>query len=113
MPQSGQDIKSYFQVLQFMNWQLNYPDLPRKRATLNTATEWGRGKHAAENIIRMEKSWIKTRSIALSQRGKDAKSQSMLNDEGTLIAGREYLDRAGESKFDIELISCLLLIVKN
>ena len=113
MPKSGQDIERYFQVLQCMNWQLKYPDLPRKRAALNTATRWGRGKHAAENIIHLEKSWIKTRSIALSQRGKHAKSQRMLNDEGTLIAVREYLDGAGESKFDIELISCLLVIVKN
>lgn len=91
-------MERYFQVLQFMNWQLKDPDLPRKTAALKTAIGWGRGKHVAANIIRLEKSWIKTRSIALSQRGKHAKSQSMLNDEGTLIAVREYLEGAGESK---------------
>ena len=103
MPKSGQDIERYFQVLQFMNWQLKCPDLPRMTAALNTATGWGRGRHAALTIIRLEKSWIKTRSIALSQRGKHAKSQSMLNDEGTLIAVREYLEGAGESKYFYQL----------
>lgn len=96
---STHDLDRYFQVFQFMNWQLKHPDLPRKKAALNTATGWGRGKHTAENIIRWEKSWIKTRTIVTSMRGKHAKSQSMLNDEGTLIAVREYIDGAGESKY--------------
>ena len=81
-----------------MNWQLKYPNMPRKKAAQNTATGWGRSKHTAANIIRWEKSWIKTRTIISSQRGKHAKSQSMLNDEGTSIAVREYLEEAGDSK---------------
>ncbi|KAG0640108.1 hypothetical protein HOY80DRAFT_1043090 [Tuber brumale] len=80
-----------------MNWQLKYPDLPWKTAELNTATGWGRSKYVAANIIHLEKSWIRSRSIALSQRGKHAKFQSMLNDEGTLIAVREYPEGAGEN----------------
>jgi len=77
-----------------MNWQLKHPELPRKTAALNTATGWGRSKHTAESIIRWEKGWIQTRSIVLSQRGKYAKSQSMLSDEGTLIAVRESIEEA-------------------
>ena len=92
------DLERYFQVLQFMNWQLKCPDLARKTAAINTAIGWGRSKHTAESIIRWEKSWIKTRTIILSQRGKHAKSQSMLNDEGTLMVVREYIEGAGESK---------------
>jgi len=35
----------------------------------------------------------------MSQCGKNAKSQSMLNDEGTLIAVQEYIEEAGESRY--------------
>ena len=72
--------------------------MPRKTAVQNTATGWRQSKHTSENIIRWEKSWIKTRAIISSQRGKHAKSQSMLNDEGTLIAVCKYLEGAGEIK---------------
>jgi len=53
---STQDIKRYWQVLHFMNWQLKYPDLQQKTTSLNTATGWGKGKHIAESMICYEKS---------------------------------------------------------
>jgi len=84
-----------------MNWQLKHPELPHKKAALTTATGWGRSKHTVENIIRGEKSWIITRTIVSSLRGKHAKSQSMLNDEGTIIAMCEYIDKAIESMYSI------------
>jgi len=82
-----------------MNWQVRHPELPRKSAVQNTATGWGRGKCTAENIIRWEKSWIKTRTVIPCMRGKHAKSQSMLNDEGTMMAVRDYIDRTGERMY--------------
>ena len=39
----------------------------------------------------------------LSQSGKHAKSQTILSDEGTLIAAREYIEEGGESKYSIRL----------
>ncbi|RPA98174.1 hypothetical protein L873DRAFT_1790506 [Choiromyces venosus 120613-1] len=61
IPKSGQDIERNFQVMQFMNWQLKYPDLPWKTVALNTAAGWRRGtliavreylEGAGENISR-------------------------------------------------------------
>jgi len=48
-----------------------------------------------------EKSWIMTRTIVSSLRGKHAKLQSMLNDEGTIIVMCEYIDKAIESMYSI------------
>lgn len=55
---STQDIEIYWhwQVLHFMNWQLKYPDLQQKTASLNTAIGWGKGKHIAGSMICYEKS---------------------------------------------------------
>jgi len=54
-----------------------------------------------ENVIRWEKSWIMIRTIDSSLCGKHAKSPSMLNDEGTIIAVRECIDKAGKSMYSI------------
>jgi len=90
-----------------MNWQLKHPELPRKTAALNTATGWGSSKHTAVNIFCWENSWIQTRSIGLSLPGKHAMSSSMLSDEGTLIALREYIEEASESMYSIRFKSFL------
>jgi len=66
IPKNNQDLERYYQVLQFKNWQLKYPELPRKTAALNTAIGWGSSKHTAPSIIRWQRSWIQTRSIVLS-----------------------------------------------
>jgi hypothetical protein len=85
------------QVLHFLNWQLKRPELPRKTAALNCATGFGRAKHVAERILRQERTWVQTRTISHGNRGKHIKAICMLEDEGTMIAVREYLENSGES----------------
>lgn len=80
-----------------MNWQLKFPKMRRKEAALNVATGFGRGYHVARRILRQEKEWILKRVIAGGRQGKYAKVESMLSDEGTALAARQYLEQAGES----------------
>lgn len=94
----GQGLDRYLQVLQFMNWQLKYPEITRKEAAINVAIGFGRGYHVARRILRQEKEWIKSRMIIEGVQGKHAKVVSMLKDEGTGLAVRQYLEEAGESK---------------
>jgi hypothetical protein len=103
-PTAGQDIERYHQVEHFLNWQIRRPDLNRKTAALYTAIGFGKGKYVAERILRQEREWVQQRSITHGRRGKHVKVACMLEDEGTLMAAREYLEDAGERMYYFILI---------
>jgi hypothetical protein len=86
-----------------MNWQLKCPELSRKTAALNTAIGFGKGRFVAERILRQERDWIQRRIITHGQRGKHIKVVCMLEDEGTLIAARQYIEDVGESMYIIPI----------
>ena len=81
-----------------MNWQVKHDDIAQKITAQNTATGCGLSKDAARTTTHLGSSWTQTRTIISRQPGKYPKSQSMLNNEGTIIAVHQYLKAVDESK---------------
>ncbi|KAF8458748.1 hypothetical protein BDZ91DRAFT_800171 [Kalaharituber pfeilii] len=79
-----------------MQLQLKRPDAARKELSLCIAEAFSRGENTARRIHIWEKSWITSRYIKVGMRGKYAKVSSWLNDEGVLLAIREYITSVGE-----------------
>ena len=57
----------------------------------------GNGRRVALRIIHLEREWIQSRSVIPHKQGRFPSIKSMLEDESTLVAIREYLAGAGES----------------
>jgi hypothetical protein len=100
---AGQDKIWHLQVLYFMNWQVTSLQrglgLSRKACAMNVAIGYQKGQHVQERILKHEKRWIQTRTIPISQQGKNAKMFCMLEDEGTMLVVQEYIASAGSSKY--------------
>lgn len=70
----------------------------RKDIAFNIARGHGRGKYLSAMVLKWERQWINTRKIDDDERGRKNALRSWLNDEGTMLAVREYIAQAGTSK---------------
>lgn len=97
-----QDLSRHLAVLHFMNYQKQTLEAgrwePRAVAALNVSRCFNRGEYFAKKLVTWEREWIKERCIPEGKQGCFAKSKSWFNDEGVMLAAREYLSGAGNSK---------------
>lgn len=101
-PLCGQKHVRALQVLEFLRFQkLGLTkatwNLPRMEIAKNIAATSGQSRKTALRIIHNEREWIQTRTMSSGQQGKSRHLVSLLNDEGTQLAVREYLAGAGET----------------
>jgi hypothetical protein len=111
---TNQDRTRHFAVLQFMNYQEqlkeNHQRETRAAAALNVARCFSRGTFFSRKLITWERSWIDKGYIPEGRQGCFVKSKSWFNDEGVMLAAREYLSGAGQSEFIFgELFNYILL----
>lgn len=99
---TGQNLTRHLAVLQFMNYaeQMKEKDQRESRAAmaLTVARCFNRGKTFSEKLVSWERGWIRERQIPEGKQGCFSKSKSWFNDEGVMLAAREYLSEAGESR---------------
>lgn len=102
---TGQYHTRHLAVLQFMNYQERIrkggQNESRANMALNVSHCFNRGKWFAEKLVTWERMWIEDRQIPNGKQGCFAKSKSWFNDEGVMLAAREYLSGAGESKLTV------------
>ena len=78
---------------------------------LGIANSHGRGMHTARMMIQWELQWIEGREISRGQQGGgDGRIVTWFEDEGVLLAAREYIMRTGESKYTYSFLSALLIL---
>ena len=95
----GATRRRYEMVRSFFWTQQKTPDLSRKQAALQVANAYNRGSHTAREVLKWERQWIAERHINPSNQGHSANHcLSMLDDEGTMLAAREYISSAGDGK---------------
>lgn len=87
----GQDHTRYMQVFEFLNTQRKNPGIRREDLALQIANAFRKGRSLATSIQQRERSWIRKRFIEPGYQGKTGKIRTMLEDEGTLIAIREWI----------------------
>lgn len=92
-----QDEKWHQQVLGFLELQRMNSDTSRKELAEIEANRAGKAKACSERIIKHERLWIMERTIPPSKQGRHAKVDSLLDDEGTRRAMKEYVERNPES----------------
>jgi hypothetical protein len=104
----GQDFTRCLQIEWFMERQLN--KLKGKRfinmdrlslARIIVQSSQGKNRHAALRICRQEREWIRARHYVAGRQGRHQKFLGKLQDEGTILAMREFLAKAGD-KLDSE-----------
>jgi len=98
---SGAYLLRHQMVLQFINAQLRRENAARWRreVALQIANCHGRGMHTARKLIGWERDWVAKRIIERGrQGGGDGRIITWFEDEGVLIAAREYIAEVGESK---------------
>jgi hypothetical protein len=98
---SGHTKTWQLQVLGFMHIQLMRmgragQTATRKELSFRVAGWYSKKGWLAQRIRSHECSWIRQRTIPSSRQGLHAKTQCLLEDEGTLIAVEEYMTRAGK-----------------
>ena len=97
-----QNQTSHLAVLQFMNYQERMQESGKRESRADMALSvsrcFNRGKWFAKKLVSWERSWIDERCIPDGKQGCFTKSKSWFNDEGVMLAAREYLSGAGESK---------------
>jgi hypothetical protein len=97
-----QNHTRHLAVLQFMNYQERIQKSgqweSRAIMALNVSHCFNRGKWFAEKLVAWERNWMDKRHIPNGKQGCLAKTKSWFNDEGVMLAAREYLSGAGESK---------------
>ena len=71
--------------------------LPRMEIAAMIAATAENGHRVALRIIHLERQWIQSRRVIPHKQGRFPSIKSMLEDESTLVAIREYLSGAGES----------------
>ena len=89
-------------VLQFLRAQRRKENLGqrRRKVALGIANSHGRGMHTARMIVQWELQWIEAREIPRSQQGGgDGRIVTWFEDEGVLLAVREYIMQTGERKY--------------
>jgi hypothetical protein len=89
-------------VLQFMNYQQRILESGQRESraviALNVSRCFNRGTWFAKKLVMWERCWIDERRIPDGKQGCFTKTKSWFNDEGVMLAAREYLSGAGESK---------------
>jgi len=73
------------------------PGISRKQAALNGANAFNRGSFTARQILKWGKQWMVDRLISPAKyHTSESHALSFLNDEGTMLAAREYISHAGD-----------------
>jgi hypothetical protein len=97
-----QNKTRHLAVLQFMNYQERIQKTGQQESravmALNVSRRYNRGKWFAKRLVTWGRNWIDERCIPEGKQGCFAKTKSWFNDEGVMLAAREYLSGAGESK---------------
>lgn len=97
---TGQDLVRHWQVLQFLNSQIVFPERSRKELAIQISGSARRGWKVTKWIICYKKQWIHKWCIPAGFQGKISKVMSMLkDDDGTLLAARKYIGATGKSKY--------------
>jgi hypothetical protein len=97
-----QNHTRHLAVLQFMNYQEQIQESSQRESravmAMNVSRCFNRGHYFAKKLVTWERSWIDKRCIPNGKQGCFTKTKSWFNDEGVMLAAREYLSGAGESK---------------
>jgi hypothetical protein len=94
----GATLRRYELVQSFFWAEQQAPHLTRKEIALQVANSFNQGEHTARKILTWEKQWVTKREIEPTKHSLSAHSVSILDDEGALLAAREYISGAGDSK---------------
>ncbi|RPB21874.1 hypothetical protein L211DRAFT_888332 [Terfezia boudieri ATCC MYA-4762] len=94
-------------VLQFMQLQLKRPWEIRETLSLAVAESFGRATSTAKCLRSWERSWISSRYIKVGLKGKNKSAYSWLEDEGVLLAMREYIASVGEKLTSLGLAQAI------
>jgi len=105
----GHLLMKYIQVLNFLKvqalqerrWSMKQEYIlikTREQLAKQVADGEGAGQWTWRQLMKNAVSWIKERMIQHPKKGRHPKITSMLKDEGTLLAVREYISQAGEGK---------------
>jgi hypothetical protein len=94
----GATFHRYELVRSFFWAEQNSPYLSRKELALQVAHSFNRGGHTARKILIWEKQWVMNREIEPHKHSSSSGLVSLLDDEGVLLATREYISGAGDSK---------------
>jgi hypothetical protein len=101
-----QNLDRHRAVLGFMKYQLSRrPGETREEMAVSVARYHHRGVYFARKIVYWEGLFLKGEKITEGKRGCHSKTRSWFNDEGVLLAAREWIATAGESKHPIVLFS--------
>lgn len=84
-----------------MNVEMEKPEFSR----MDAAVDVGVCFRKMRRIMRHERLWIQTQKIPESYQGKTGRVTSMLDDEGTLCAAREYINKTTASEYHIKIFS--------
>jgi len=97
-----QNHTRHIAVLQFMNYQERIQESGHRESrvtmALNVSRCFNRGIWFAKKLVTWERNWIDERCIPDGKQGCFSKTKSWFNDEGVMLAARDYLSGAGESK---------------
>jgi len=84
---------------------------PRKELVEQIAKGGGWGRRVQERILKHEVLWVTKRKIPCPAHGRHRKIVSLLEDADTLLAVREYILKAGDSKYILSKVE--YRIIKN
>ena len=94
----GARLRRYELVRSFFWAREKSPEKSRKDVALQVANSFNRGEHTARKILIWEQQWVIKREIEPTRCTASVNAVSMLEDNGVLLAAREYISGAGESK---------------
>jgi ABC-type ATPase with predicted acetyltransferase domain len=64
------------------------------------AKDYNRREYTGRKIVKWEKEWVQNRRIPESKAGKHKVSLSLLDDEATLCAIRDFMKTQGEGRYN-------------
>lgn len=97
-----QNLERHRAVLAFLKFQQSRQrDETREEMAFNVARCFGRGLYFARKIISYELVFLNSQKIDEGKRGCHSKTRSWFNDEGVLLAAREWISSAGERKYSV------------
>ena len=97
-----QNLERHRAVLAFLRVQQSRQrGETREEMAFNVARCFGRGLYFARKIISYELVWMNSQKIDEGKRGCHSKTRSWFNDEGVLLAAREWISSAGERKYSV------------
>lgn len=99
---NGQNRMRHEAVLRFLHLQTTCTSKKtREELALNIANSYSRGTYFARKLISWERTWFASQTIDEGKKGCYQKTSSWFNDEGVLLAVREWLSGANESMENI------------